>query len=81
MFDDPLLSPVVARAYCPGCEPRADPFLEMLDVHWCEKHPLEQAGVDDALATGSAPDGSLEAGGEPNQRWCELIHREAKRRK
>ena len=81
MIDEFSPSPAVARAYCPGCEPRADPLSEILDVRWCDDHVSGRAGVDDALATGSAPDGSLEAGGEPNQRWCELIHREAKRRK
>jgi hypothetical protein len=74
--DFPAEKPPVARAYCPGCEPAADPLREILDVHWCDSHAPCRAGSDDVLATarGTAY-GSAEAGGEDNRRWCELIHR------
>jgi hypothetical protein len=74
--DFPAEKPPVARAYCPGCEPAADPLREILDVHWCDSHAPCRAGPDDVLATarGTAY-GSAEAGGEDNRRWCELIHR------
>jgi hypothetical protein len=36
-----------ARNYCPGCEPDADPFAEILDVVWCGKHYPAADGVDD----------------------------------
>jgi len=73
--DFPVEKPPVARAYCPTCEPDADPMQEILDVHWCDAHSPCRAGVDDILATarGTAY-GSAEAGGDDNRRWCELIH-------
>lgn len=78
MTDFPAEPPAAPRAYCPGCEPHADPLGEILDVHWCDLHSPCRAGVDDVLATarGTAY-GSAEAGGEDNRRWCELIHRPA----
>ncbi len=81
MTDFPTEKPPVARAYCPGCEPSADPLLEILDVHWCDAHSPCRAGSDDVLATarGTAY-GSAEAGGDDNRRWCELIHRDGRLR-
>jgi hypothetical protein len=75
--DFPAEKPTVARPYCPGCEPLADPLLEILDVHWCDAHLPARGGLDDVLATARGITyGSAEAGGEDNRRWCELIHRE-----
>jgi hypothetical protein len=78
--DFPTEKPPVVRAYCPGCEPGADPCREILDVHWCDAHVPCRAGPDDVLATarGTAY-GGAEAGGDDNRRWCALIHREASR--
>lgn len=74
--DFPAEKPPVARAYCPGCEPGADPLSEILDVHWCDLHAPCRAGSEDVLATGQgAAYGGAEAGGEDNRRWCEFIHR------
>ncbi|MGH7314438.1 MAG: hypothetical protein ACREJV_14785 [Candidatus Rokuibacteriota bacterium] len=65
----------VARAYCPGCEPGADPTREILDVRWCDGHAPARDGSDDAVVTSEAfLSGSAEAGGEANRRWCELLH-------
>lgn len=74
-------SPVLARQYCPGCEPDADPFAEILDVHWCDTHIPSRDGVDDA-AVGSTIiiSGSAEVGGEGNRRWNELLHRDSPER-
>jgi hypothetical protein len=73
-------SPVLARLYCPGCEPDADPFAEILDVHWCDAHVPSRDGSDDAtVAAAIVVSGSAEAGGDGNRRWCELFHREARR--
>jgi hypothetical protein len=75
--DFPTEKPLVARAYCPGCEPAADPFREILDVHWCDAHAPCRAGPDDVLATAQGTAyGGAEAGGDDNRRWCALIHRE-----
>lgn len=69
-------TPMVARAYCPGCEPDADPTLEILDARWCEAHSPLREGCDDGLVASTAyVTGSSEAGGEDNRRWCELFHR------
>src|SRR2546430_5888909 len=57
-------TPCVARAYCPGCEPDADPSQEILDVRWCESHSPARDGADDEVVTASAYlSGSAEAGG------------------
>ena len=73
-------SPVLARLYCPGCEPDADPFAEILDVHWCDAHVPSREGAEDAtVAAAIVVSGSAEAGGEGNRRWCELFHREVRR--
>lgn len=69
-------SPVVGRAYCPGCEPTADPDQEILDVRWCDTHAPPRDGADDqTLASPSYLSGSAEAGGEHNTAMCALIHR------
>jgi hypothetical protein len=72
----------VARAYCPGCEPGADPTREILDVRWCDGHAPARDGSDDAVVTSEAfLSGSAEAGGEANRRWCELFHSAARDRR
>jgi len=65
----------VARSYCPGCEPDADPLSEILDVRWCDAHAPARDGSDDAVVNCDAfLSGSAEAGGDANRRWCELLH-------
>ncbi len=69
-------TPSLGRTYCPGCEPDTDPTLEILDVRWCDAHALHHEGVDDGLVSATAYLlGSVEAGGEDNRRWCEILHR------
>jgi hypothetical protein len=69
-------TPSLGRLCCPGCEPEADPTAEILDVRWCESHSPLNAGVDDGRVTASAHLlGSVEAGGDDNRRWCEIVHR------
>jgi hypothetical protein len=66
---------VVARSYCPGCEPDADPTREILDVRWCDAHLPSRDGSQDAVVTSDAfLSGSAEAGGDANRRWCEMFH-------
>lgn len=68
-------TPVVARSYCPGCEPDTDPVREILDVRWCDAHTPARDGPDDAVVASDAYlSGSAEAGGDVNRRWCELLH-------
>ena len=65
----------VARPYCPGCEPGADPAREILDVRWCSSHVPESNGLQDAaVRTEAYLSGSAEAGGDDNRRWCQLFH-------
>lgn len=77
MTDHLTDTPSLARMYCPGCEPAADPAFEILDVRWCASHAPPGRGLDDDLVVASAAwiSGSSEAGGEDNRRWCELFHR------
>ena len=71
-------TPSLGRTYCPGCEPDTDPTSEILDVRWCDAHTLQHEGVDDSLVSATAYLlGSVEAGGEDNRRWCEILHRRA----
>jgi hypothetical protein len=71
----------VARAYCPGCEPDADPIGEILDVRWCELHAPARDGAEDTTVNAdSFLSGSAEAGGDANRRWCEFIHAADRRR-
>jgi hypothetical protein len=73
-------SPVVARSWCPGCEPLADPTLEILDVRYCDQHAPGRDGSDDSSVTSdSHVSGSVEAGGDANRLWCQLLHRETPR--
>ena len=68
-------SPCVARAYCPGCEPDADPSQEILDVRWCESHFPTRNGTEDEVVTATAYlSGNAEAGGDDNRRWCDVLH-------
>ena len=71
-------SPVVASAWCPGCEPLADPTLQILDVRYCDQHAPGRDGSDDSSVTlDGYLSGSTEAGGDANRLWCRLLHREA----
>jgi hypothetical protein len=73
-------SPVVARSWCPGCEPSADPLIEILDVHYCDAHTPDRDGAADAIVPSEIIlTGSSEAGGEANRIWCDLLHRQLPR--
>jgi len=68
-------TPCLARAYCPGCEPDADPSLEILDVRWCESHfPTRNGTADEAVTASAYLSGNAEAGGDDNRRWCDVLH-------
>lgn len=80
MTEYPASSPVVARSWCPLCEPLADPTLEILDVRYCDQHTPARAGPDDGIVTSEgALSGGTEAGGDANRLWCQLLHRDAPR--
>jgi hypothetical protein len=68
-------TPSVARPYCPGCEPDADPSREILDTRWCLSHAPSSRGADDgAVGADAILSGTAEAGGDDNRRWCQLVH-------
>ncbi len=56
---------LVGKLYCPGCEPEADEFVEILTVSWCCQHaPRAEGDADDltgprtvALASGGDAEG------------------------
>src|SRR5205809_137384 len=48
-------TPALGRSFCPGCEPDADPTLEILDVRWCDAHLPHRDGSDDGTSRFSAP--------------------------
>jgi hypothetical protein len=74
--EPPLDSPVVARPWCPGCEPLADPILQILDLRYCDQHvPHRDGSDDDSVTSDNYLSGSAEAGGDANRLWCELLHR------
>jgi hypothetical protein len=69
-------SPSVARVYCPGCDPEADPTTEILDLRWCEAHtPRRDGAADEQVTSVSYLSGSSESGGEDNRAWCDFLHR------
>ena len=76
MMDHLTDTPSLARMYCPGCEPAADPAFEILDVRWCASHAPQGRGLDDEVVVASAwISGSSEAGGNegsPVHRVCSL---------
>jgi hypothetical protein len=75
----PSAVPALVRVYCPGCEPDADPFTEILDTRWCDAHAPVRDGVDDAVVNSDTfLSGSSEAGGDANRAWCAVIHQAAR---
>ncbi len=69
-------TPLVALTYCPDCQPERDPFVEVLDVFWCDAHRPSTAGEVDHVVNSSAYlSGSSEAGGDDNKAYCAFFHR------
>lgn len=44
-------TPILGRLWCQGCEPEADPLLEILRTHWCNRHAPSLRGVAWTTAT------------------------------
>jgi hypothetical protein len=64
-------TPDLARRFCPGCEPAADPLCEILAVRWCEVHQPTQRGADDERVTTSGR--ILSGTGEAEGVDCKLV--------
>lgn len=60
------------RAYCPSCEPEADPLAEMLETQYCGSHFPYTRGLDDTLVSFGLDPGT-EA--EQSRALCAFIHR------
>ncbi len=75
--DAPFLSQLRAsKGLRHSARAETDPTLEILDVRWCDAHALQHGGADDSLVSATAYLlGSVEAGGDDNRRWCEILHR------
>jgi len=73
-------SPMMARGYCPGCEPAADPLSEILETRYCDSHaPRRDGSEDDQVVAQNYLSGSADAGGDDNRAACDLIHRPTRR--
>lgn len=67
-------SPVVLPNVCPTCMPNLDP--REYQTRWCNDHePTREGRDDERVDTSGYVSSGIEAGGEDNRRWCELIHR------
>ena len=44
-------SPMVTRAWCPGCDPDIDPTRELVYTRWCDLHQPGVGGAEDARVT------------------------------
>lgn len=78
MTDYTMDTPNMARIYCPGCEPEADPIREILDVRWCPNHndnAYPRGSEDERVQALAYLSGASEAGGSDNRLWCAAIHR------
>lgn len=72
-------TPNLARSYCPGCEPNADPMKEILDLRHCDTHmPSRDGALDDSVGPPIYLSSANEVGGPDNARWCEMLHRKKK---
>jgi hypothetical protein len=72
----------VARLYCPGCEPNADPLREILEVRWCVAHcPTTEGVEDEKVIVHAYLSPATEAGGAPNRAVCDFLHRKKMRRR
>jgi len=68
-------TPNVTRAYCPACEPEADPIKELLEVTYCNLQGHRPAFNGDADTPVEWIGSAGEAGGEPNRLLCNALHR------
>jgi hypothetical protein len=64
----------LSRKWCPGCDPLADPTLEILQTEWCEAHKPGVRGEDDDVAGyEQPPSGGCEAEGVVCKRMQDLL--------
>lgn len=73
-------SPNLARPYCPGCDLLADVTTEILETRWCSAHAPATLGQLDHVQPSyqSYLSGNVDAEGESNRLFCNLIHRKGR---
>ncbi len=62
-------SPMVARAWCPSCDPHVDPSRELVYTRWCDAHQPELGGAEDRRVT-TRDDFALHAPSEADAETC-----------
>jgi hypothetical protein len=67
-------SPALGRTVCLGCDPTADPAVDILNIIPCDAH-ANRVGADDGRVDYLHLAGTAEAGGPDNAAMCDLIHR------
>lgn len=66
----------ITRKYCPSCEPKTDPIEELVVVVWCGQHKPSIGGLDDyKIEPRRLYFSRIEAGGETNRAFTELLRR------
>ncbi|MDO8560782.1 MAG: hypothetical protein Q7R91_01035 [bacterium] len=66
----------IRRAYCPLCEPGADPTREVLDVRWCEIHiPGLEGTADTTVIAQTYLSGSAEMDANTCLKYFIMFHR------
>jgi hypothetical protein len=69
-------TPSLGRKCCPGCEPEADEFAEILIFQWCHLHaPPLDGSADGAVSVDGYLSGNVEADGVIGRAFANVIHR------
>ena len=63
-------TPNLARSWCPGCYPDADPTREILETRYCGEHEIRTTGSDDAAVAGPS---FLSGSGEAEALACRAV--------
>jgi hypothetical protein len=66
-------SEVVILPDCPGCQPERDPREYV--VRHCVIHDPSTRGSEDERVMQTYVNGTSEAGGDDNRRFCDWLHR------
>jgi len=62
-------SPMVAQAWCPGCDADVDPSRDLVYTRWCDAHQPEVGGAEDRRVT-TREGFSLHAPAEADDATC-----------
>jgi len=59
------------RVWCPGCEPKADEWDDLLEIQYCGDHVPDRAGEDDRLVSCGF---DVISDAAVNRAFCALLH-------